>query len=92
MADRTHGPDRHAGDDTAGDHALAAWIVEPATALEVDPAAVDREMLLGVSRSAHGVTRAAAPFTMFLMSSHHHTQSSTHDRRRPPTHLLRLMR
>jgi hypothetical protein len=45
---------------------LDAWITELATALEVDPAAIDRTQLLGVSRAAHGVTRAAAPFTMFL--------------------------
>ena len=46
---------------------LDAWITELATALEVDPAAIDRTQLLGVSRAALGVTRAAAPFTMFLV-------------------------
>jgi Arc/MetJ family transcription regulator len=40
---------------------LDAWITELATA-----PAIDRTQLLGVSRAAHGVTRAAAPFTMFL--------------------------
>jgi hypothetical protein len=47
--------------------ALDAWVEELVTALDVDPAAVDQELLLDLSRAAHGVGRAAAPITTFLV-------------------------
>jgi hypothetical protein len=46
---------------------LDAWIDELAAALDVDPAAVDQQLLLDVSRAAHGVARAAAPITTYLV-------------------------
>jgi hypothetical protein len=47
---------------------LDAWVVELAGALAVDPAAVDRDLLLEVARdAAHGVARPAAPLTTFLI-------------------------
>jgi hypothetical protein len=43
-------------------------VVELAEALAVDPAAVDRDLLLDVARdAAHGVARPAAPLTTFLI-------------------------
>jgi hypothetical protein len=47
--------------------ALDAWVEELVTALDVDPAAVDQKLLLDVSHAAHGVARAAAPITTFLV-------------------------
>jgi len=67
MADPTPESSRHGGHDAATSDQLEGWIAELATALGVDPGVVDRDMLLRVSRSAHCVTRAAAPFTMFLV-------------------------
>jgi hypothetical protein len=46
---------------------LDAWIIELATALDVDAGAVDREQLLDLSHAAHGAARAAAPITTFLV-------------------------
>ena len=47
---------------------LDAWVAELATALGVDPATVDRDLLLDVARdAAHGVARPAAPLTTFLV-------------------------
>jgi len=46
---------------------LDAWIGELAAALDVDPGAVDRELVLDLSHAAHGVARAAAPITTFLV-------------------------
>ncbi|MDT4918471.1 MAG: hypothetical protein QOH89_3171 [Pseudonocardiales bacterium] len=47
---------------------LAAWVAELAAALDVDPAAVDRDLILDVARdAAHGVARPAAPLTTFLV-------------------------
>ena len=47
---------------------LDGWLVELATALGVDPAAVDRTLLLDVARdAAHHVARPAAPLTTFLV-------------------------
>jgi hypothetical protein len=47
---------------------LAAWVAELAAALDIDPAAVDRTLLLDVARdAAHGVARPAAPLTTFLV-------------------------
>jgi hypothetical protein len=47
---------------------LDAWVVELANELGVDPAAVDRDLLLDVARdAAHGVARPAAPLTTFLV-------------------------
>jgi hypothetical protein len=47
---------------------LDAWVAELAVALGLDPAAVDRTLLLDVARdAAHGVARPAAPLTTFLV-------------------------
>ncbi|HEY8827406.1 MAG TPA: DUF6457 domain-containing protein [Jatrophihabitantaceae bacterium] len=47
---------------------LAEWVVELAAALGVDPAAVDRELVLDLARdAAHGIARPAAPLTTFLV-------------------------
>jgi len=47
---------------------LAAWVAELAAALDIDPAALDRNLLLDVARdAAHGVARPAAPLTTFLV-------------------------
>lgn len=47
---------------------LTTWIAELAAALGVDPADVDRTLLLDVARdAAHGVARPAAPLTTFLV-------------------------
>jgi Domain of unknown function (DUF6457) len=47
---------------------LDEWIVELATALGVDAALVDRDLILDLAReAAHGVARPAAPLTTFLV-------------------------
>jgi hypothetical protein len=47
---------------------LDAWVLELATELGIDPAVVDRTLLLDVARdAAHGVARPAAPLTTFLV-------------------------
>lgn len=46
---------------------LEGWVAALAAELDVDPAAVDRELLLEVSRAAHGVARAAGPITILLV-------------------------
>jgi hypothetical protein len=47
---------------------LAEWVAELAAALDVDAAALDRDLLLDVARdAAHGVARPAAPLTTFLV-------------------------
>lgn len=47
---------------------LDAWVAELAAALELDPSAVDRSLLLDLARdAAHGVARPAAPLTTFLV-------------------------
>jgi hypothetical protein len=47
---------------------LDAWIEDVVVALDLDPAAVDRDLLLDLARdAAHGVTRPAAPLTTFLV-------------------------
>lgn len=47
---------------------LAEWIAELGAALEVDVAALDRDLLLDVTRdAAHGIARPAAPLTAFLI-------------------------
>jgi uncharacterized protein DUF6457 len=47
---------------------LAAWITELSAALGIDPAVLDRDLLLDVARdAAHGVARPAAPLTTFLV-------------------------
>jgi hypothetical protein len=47
---------------------LDDWIADLATALDIDPADVDRDLLLAVARdAAHGVARPAAPLTTFLV-------------------------
>lgn len=52
-------------DDIEG---LDSWIRELASALGVDPSAVDRALLLDVARdAAHHVARPAAPLTTFLV-------------------------
>jgi hypothetical protein len=47
---------------------LSTWVAELAEALGVDPAVVDRQLILDVARdAAHGVARPAAPLTTFLV-------------------------
>jgi Domain of unknown function (DUF6457) len=47
---------------------LDAWLAELAAELGVDPAVVDRNLLLDVARdAAHGIARPAAPLTTFLV-------------------------
>lgn len=47
---------------------LDAWVVELAGELGLDPATVDRTLLLDVARdAAHHVARPAAPLTTFLV-------------------------
>jgi Domain of unknown function (DUF6457) len=47
---------------------LAAWVAELAAALDVDPSALDNDVILDVARdAAHGVARPAAPLTTFLV-------------------------
>jgi Domain of unknown function (DUF6457) len=47
---------------------LSTWIAELAAELGIDPAHVDRTLLLDVARdAAHGVARPAAPLTTFLV-------------------------
>ena len=47
---------------------LEDWVAELAAALQVDPAAVDRGVVLDLARdAAHGVARPAAPLTTFLV-------------------------
>lgn len=48
--------------------ALDDWIMHLSAALGVDPADVDRVLLLDLARdAAHGVARPAAPLTTFLV-------------------------
>jgi hypothetical protein len=48
-------------------NSLDSWIAELSAALDLDPAAVDRDLLLDVARdAAHGIARPAAPITTFL--------------------------
>jgi hypothetical protein len=69
----THDPSRHEarrtseGEDGGRSAILESWILDLSLALGVDPAAIDRDELLATSRAAHGVTRSAAPFTIFLV-------------------------
>jgi hypothetical protein len=47
---------------------LEDWVAELSTALQLDPAAVDRDVVLDLARdAAHGVARPAAPRTTFLV-------------------------
>lgn len=47
---------------------LDSWTAELAEALGLDPAVMDRNLLLDVARdAAHGVARPAAPLTTFLV-------------------------
>jgi hypothetical protein len=46
---------------------LDAWIVELATALDIDSTAINRDLVLELSRATHRVARAAAPFTVFFV-------------------------
>ena len=49
-------------------NALDEWITELAEALDVDPAVLDRDVLLDVARdAAHAIARPAAPLTTFLV-------------------------
>jgi hypothetical protein len=50
------------------DDDLAPWITALCGALDLDPASVDRDLLLDLARdAAHGVARPAAPLTTFLV-------------------------
>jgi hypothetical protein len=44
------------------------WIADLCAALDLDPVAVDRDLLLDLARdAAHAVARPAAPLTTFLV-------------------------
>jgi hypothetical protein len=46
---------------------LSTWVRDLASALDLDPAVVDRDLVLDLARdAAHGVARPAAPLTTFL--------------------------
>ena len=46
---------------------LDQWIADVVAALELDPTAFDRDLLLDLTRDvAHGVARPAAPLTAYL--------------------------
>jgi hypothetical protein len=47
--------------------ALDTWIAELAGALDIDSTAIDRNLVLSLSRATHRVARAAAPLTIFLV-------------------------
>jgi hypothetical protein len=52
----------------SGVNILEEWTAAAATALGLDPAAIDRDLLLDLTRDvAHGVARPAAPLTAFLV-------------------------
>lgn len=47
---------------------LDAWVSELCAALQLDPSAVNRDLVLDLARdAAHGVARPAAPLTTFLV-------------------------
>lgn len=47
---------------------LDAWVAELAAELGLDPALVDRDLVLDLARdAAHGIARPAAPITTFLV-------------------------
>ena len=47
---------------------LDAWLVDAADALGIDRGAIQRDLLLDLTRDvAHGVARPAAPLTAFLL-------------------------
>ncbi|MQA15953.1 MAG: hypothetical protein GEV09_17935 [Pseudonocardiaceae bacterium] len=47
---------------------LDAWTARTCHALDLDPAALDRDLVLDMTRDvAHGVARPAAPLTAFLV-------------------------
>jgi hypothetical protein len=46
---------------------LGSWVTELAEALGIDPAVLDRDLVLDLARdAAHHVARPAAPLTTFL--------------------------
>ena len=50
------------------DDALGRWIAEVCAALDLDPAVIDRDLVLDLARdAAHGVARPAAPLATFLV-------------------------
>ena len=47
---------------------LASWVAELCAALDIDAAALDRDLVLDLARdAAHNVARPAAPLTTFLV-------------------------
>jgi uncharacterized protein DUF6457 len=47
---------------------LGSWVAELCAALDVDPAVLDRDLVLDLARdAAHNVARPAAPLTTFLV-------------------------
>jgi hypothetical protein len=49
-------------------NALEDWVADLSTALQLEPAVVDRDLVLDLARdAAHGVARPAAPLTAFLV-------------------------
>ena len=65
---------------------LDAWLAEAADALGVDRDAMQRDLLLDLTRDvAHGVARPAAPLTAFLVG-HGRRQGGWQRRRREGSH------
>lgn len=57
---------------------LEEWTIRLADALGLDPALVDRDLVLDVARdAAHGVARPAAPLTTFLIGLAAGTRGAT---------------
>ena len=47
---------------------LGSWVQELCAELAIDPASLDRDLVLDLARdAAHGVARPAAPLTTFLV-------------------------
>jgi hypothetical protein len=47
---------------------LADWVTDLSNALGLDPAVLDRDLILDLARdAAHGVARPAAPLSTFLV-------------------------
>ena len=62
-----HAHERNEGEEANVTDALDTWIAELADALDIDSTAIDRNLVLSLSRATHRVARAAAPLTIFLV-------------------------
>src|SRR5438046_10324327 len=62
-----HAHERNEGEEPNVTDALDAWIAELASALDIDSTAIDRNLVLSLSRATHRIARAAAPLTILLV-------------------------